>query len=190
VVCVCKPPLAGLTSVVGSADGATLLSLPLQGHRAAASVPFCVILLCLCWSPSLWVMLASHGVAACARLLPRLMVTRVDVELRLCAPRLLWVCRRPRLEGCHGVHRRISPRRLLVYVDHSSRGCDCTAGVAAGGDAVDAAVVEAAVLAEIKGSLSGAEHFRVISVMGNGEFGYVFKVRCGVTELTDLHDRG
>jgi hypothetical protein len=52
---------------------------------------------------------------------------------------------------------------------------------AGGGDAVDAAVVEASVLAEIKDSLSGAEHFRVISVMGNGEFGYVFKVRCGVT---------
>jgi hypothetical protein len=79
------------------------------------------------------------------------------------------------------VRRRMSPRRLLVYVDHSSRVCDCTAAVAAGGDPVDAAVVEAAVLAEIKGSLSGAEHFRVISVMGNGEFGYVFKVRYNVT---------
>jgi hypothetical protein len=49
---------------------------------------------------------------------------------------------------------------------------------AGGGDAVDAAVVESGVLAEIQGSRSGAKHFRVVSVMGNGEFGYVFKVRC------------
>ncbi len=76
---------------------------------------------------------------------------------------------------------------LYVYVSTIYQDCACTAAAvtAGGGDAVDAAVVEAAVLAEIKGSLSGAEHFRVISVMGNGEFGYVFKVRCGVTELTD-----
>jgi hypothetical protein len=71
---------------------------------------------------------------------------------------------------------------LLVYVDHSSPPYSCataTAAVAAGGgDAVDAAVVESGVLAEIKGSRSGAEHFRVVSVMGNGEFGYVFKVHC------------
>ncbi len=72
---------------------------------------------------------------------------------------------------------------LLVYVDHSSFVLPCTtAAVAAGGgDAVDAAVVESGVLAEIKGSRSGAEHFRVVSVMGNGEFGYVFKVRCDVS---------
>ncbi len=43
---------------------------------------------------------------------------------------------------------------------------------------MDAAVVESGVLAEIQGSRSGAKHFRVVSVMGNGEFGYVFKVRC------------
>jgi hypothetical protein len=66
--------------------------------------------------------------------------------------------------------------------------CLCTAAAAAaavvagGGDAVDA--VEAAVLAEIKGSRSGAEHFRVLSLLGSGEFGYVFKVRSSVYKCT------
>jgi hypothetical protein len=66
-----------------------------------------------------------------------------------------------------------------LYVEQSSRllGCAAAAAVAAGGgDAVDAAAVEAAVLAEIKASRSGAEHFRVLSLLGSGEFGYVFKV--------------
>jgi hypothetical protein len=74
---------------------------------------------------------------------------------------------------------------MLVYVDHSSPpyhfAATAAAVAAGGGDAVDAAVVESGVLAEIKGSRSGAEHFRVVSVMGNGEFGYVFKVRCDVS---------
>ncbi len=56
---------------------------------------------------------------------------------------------------------------------------------AGGGDAVDALDVEAAVLAEIKGSRSGAEHFRVISLLGRGEFGYVFKVRASGNKYRD-----
>jgi hypothetical protein len=55
---------------------------------------------------------------------------------------------------------------------------------AGGGDAVDVAAVEAAVLAEIKGSRSGAEHFRVLSLLGNGAYGYVFKVRASVDKCT------
>ncbi len=44
----------------------------------------------------------------------------------------------------------------------------------------DAAAVagEQAVLAEIIATRKGAEHFRMVSVMGKGEFGYVFKVNC------------
>jgi hypothetical protein len=52
---------------------------------------------------------------------------------------------------------------------------------------VDAAAVEAAVLAEIKASRSGAEHFRVLSLLGSGEFGYVFKVRASVYKCTCVH---
>ena len=37
----------------------------------------------------------------CACALPHLTVTCVDVKHRLCAPRLLWVCRLPGLEGCY-----------------------------------------------------------------------------------------
>jgi hypothetical protein len=43
-----------------------------------------------------------------------------------------------------------------------------------------AAAVEAAVLAEIRDSRSGAEHFRVLGLLGSGQFGYVFKVRAVV----------
>ncbi len=134
----------------------------------------------------------------CARPLPHLALTRINVELRLRAQRLLRVCRPPRPEGCRvrglscvgmsSLRRRPELHASMglpwLNVEQSSwlLGCAAAAAVAAGGgDAVDAAVVEAAVLAEIKGSRSGAEHFRVISVMGNGEFGYVFKVRCDVS---------
>ncbi len=83
---------------------------------------------------------------------------------------------------------------MLVYVDHSSPpypSATTAASVAAGrGDAVDVAAVEAAVLAEIKGSRSGAEHFRVVSVLGSGEFGYVFKVRTSVYKCTCVHAAG
>jgi hypothetical protein len=54
----------------------------------------------------------------------------------------------------------------------------------AGGDGLDAAAVEARLWAEIKASRSGAEHLRVVGVMGNGDNAYVFKVRvCGVSRL-------
>jgi hypothetical protein len=52
---------------------------------------------------------------------------------------------------------------------------------------VDAAAVEAAVLAEIKTSRNGAEHFRVLSLLGSGEFGYVFKVRANVYKCMCVH---
>ncbi len=54
-----------------------------------------------------------------------------------------------------------------------------------------AAAAEAAVLAEITSSRSGAEHFRVLGLLGTGEFGYVFKVRicvdqCAATRVSDV----
>jgi hypothetical protein len=49
---------------------------------------------------------------------------------------------------------------------------------------VDVAAVEAAVLAEIKASGSGARHFRVLSLLGSGAYGYVFKVRASVDKCT------
>jgi hypothetical protein len=47
------------------------------------------------------------------------------------------------------------------------------------GDVPDTAVEDEAAFADInlKASRSGADHFRVVSVLGSGEFGYVFKVR-------------
>jgi hypothetical protein len=65
---------------------------------------------------------------------------------------------------------------LSMSFYHSFRGCVA----AGGGDAVDAVDVEAAVLAEIVASRSAAEHFRVLSLLGKGAFGYVFKVRSSV----------
>ncbi len=102
-------------------------------------------------------------------------------------------CRLPELEGfrvfhvcSHAAaapHLRRLPGCWCILTTHHVHPCTtATAVVAAGGgDAVDVAVVESGVLAEIKGSRSGAEHFRIVSVMGNGEFGYVFKVRCDVS---------
>ncbi len=134
-------------------------------------------------------MVALHGVAVCAHV--RCHVSRWRGSMWSCGCALSGCC------GCVGcpdlrvalVWAVFLPRMSLQYRDAPSSApprrspgcastptiyqeCACTAAATAGGGD------EAAVLAEIKGSLSGAEHFRVISVMGNGAFGYVFKVRC------------
>jgi hypothetical protein len=81
---------------------------------------------------------------------------------------------------------RIAPSVVGVIIHH---WCACTAAVvtAGGGDAMDVAAVEAAVLAEIKASRSGAEHFRVLGLLGCGEFGYVFKVCASGNKCTATH---
>jgi hypothetical protein len=51
---------------------------------------------------------------------------------------------------------------------------------AGGGGAGTAAAAEASVLRDVSADRDAALHFRVVSVLGRGGFGSVFKVRCAV----------
>ncbi len=52
-------------------------------------------------------------------------------------------------------------------------------------DVADAATVEASVLRDIAAGRDAAMHFRVVSVLGRGGFGSVFKVWCTATACSD-----
>ncbi len=75
----------------------------------------------------------------------------------------------------HRIAATTSPSRsYLLHVASSSRSRDV--GAAGGGDAADAVTAEVSVLRDIAAGRDAAFHFRVVSVLGRGCFGSVFKV--------------